>query len=127
VATGVGALLVVIWWAIFHNWPDLLFPHLVDCGPNPTLSCGLGGAIVGVILVIGVVVALSVLGGWLLLWLAQLRPAWPVAVAGPIIAGLLTWLTNPITHVLFGQSILRALLPVAVGYGLAGLIIRSRV
>jgi hypothetical protein len=126
VATGIGALLVVIWWAIFHNWPDLLFPHLVDCGPNPTLSCGLGGAIAGVILVVGVVVALSVVGGWLLLWLAQVRPAGPVALAGPILAGLLTWLTNPITHVLVGQSILRALLPVAVGYGLAGLIIRSR-
>jgi hypothetical protein len=126
VAAGVGALLVVVWWAIFHNFPDLLFPHLVDCGLNPTLSCGLGGAIAGVILVVGVVVAVSVLAGWLLLGVAQVRPAWPVALAGPIIAGLLTWLTNPITHVLLGQSILRALLPVAVGYGLAGLIIRTR-
>lgn len=117
---------MVIWWAIFHNWPDLFFPHLVDCGPNPSLSCGLGGAIVGVALVVGVVVALSVLAGWLLLWVARVHPAWPVALAGPIIAGLLTWLSNPITHVLLGQSILRALLPVAVGYGLAGLIIRGR-
>jgi hypothetical protein len=126
VTTGIGALLVVIWWAIFHNWPDLFFPHLVDCGPNPSLSCGLGGAIAGVALVISTVVALSVLAGWLLLWVAQVRPAWPVALAGPILAGLLTWLSNPVTHVLFGQSILRALLPVAVGYGLAGLIIRKR-
>ena len=69
---------------------------------------------------------MSVLVGWLLLWLIGVRPAWQVALAGPLLAGALALLTNPLTQHLFGQSIMRTLIPVAIGYGLTALLVARR-
>jgi hypothetical protein len=73
-----------------------------------------------------VVLAISMAAGWLLLWAVRVRPAWPVALGGPILGWVVWWLANPVLQHVFGDTTWRAVVAFAVGYGLAGLITPQR-
>jgi hypothetical protein len=119
----VGAGLVLVWWAIFRAAPDAFFNLVgVDCAPNADLGCALGGAILSVIVAVIVVVAVSIVVGWFVLWAIGVRPAWAVALVGPVLGWVIAWLAEPVLTSMFGSGVARVAVPVALGYGLAAAI-----
>jgi hypothetical protein len=107
-SAAVGVALVLIWWTLFTAAPNLT---------NPTCS-DLGCALTSAYLTIAVIVVLSMLIGWIILTAVGVRPAALVAIVSPIIAWVIGWLADPA----FGSGLWRYLVPVAVGYGIAGLL-----
>jgi hypothetical protein len=119
----VGAGLVLIWWAIFKAAPDSVFSLVgVDCAPNADLGCALGGAILSVIVAVIVVVAVSIVVGWIVLWAIGVRPAWAVALVGPVLGWVLAWLGEPVLTSMFGSGVARVAVPMGLGYALAAAI-----
>jgi hypothetical protein len=123
---GLGGGLVLIWWGLFRLSPRWPLRLVGDDTCRSDLGCGLGAAIVSLIITVAVVLAISMAAGWLLLWAVRVRPAWPVALVGPILGWVVWWLANPVLQHVFGDTTWRAVVAFAVGYGLAGLITPQR-
>lgn len=122
VGAATGAGLVLAWWVVFLIWPGV--PRLVDFqGDCHQIGCAIGNAIVSLILTIALVTGLSIAVGWIVLAAVGVRPAWPIAVVGPIFGWIIVQLTNGIAD---GGSVLWLTVVFAVGYGVAGLLSAPR-
>jgi hypothetical protein len=125
VAGAVGAGLVLVWWGVFRLFPNLVFEFDKPEGCNQ-IGCALSAALASAILTIAAVVAVSVaVSGIVLRWLG-VRPSWPVALLGPVLTFALAWLFNSGFDFVFGQSTALLAAAAALGYGVAGLLVRSR-
>lgn len=119
----IGAGLVLLWWGILQLTPDLPVSLVgLSCRSGGDLGCALGEAVISFVLTMALVIGSSVLIAWLVAWRVGLRPAWAMALLGPVFGWLLAWLSEPVAETLFGQSALRLLPPVALGFGVAGLL-----
>lgn len=123
-AAGVGAGLVLLWWAVFSIAPGLLTGLVgaedVACAPGADFGCALGAALLSVVLGVAVVVAASIVLGWLVLRLFGVRPAWLVALLGPVLGWALAWLGSAPLSAAFGDSVWRVFVPITLAYGIAG-------
>lgn len=115
-SAAVGIALVLGWWWVFSAAPNLAI-NLTDT-TCADFGCALGAALVSFIVTIAMVVSVSMVVGWALLWTVGVRPAWLVAITGPILAWVVGWLAQSIIP----SGIWRFLIPVAIGYAVAGLL-----
>jgi hypothetical protein len=125
VAAVLGAGLVLGWWAFFRAFPNLPV-RVGDEKCRNDLGCGLGAAYVSIILTVALVIAVSVLVAWIVLWAIRMRPAWPVAILGPVVGWLLALLLAKLLHQSSLSTVWLAVLAMAAGYGLTGLITARR-
>lgn len=129
-AAGVGAAVVLLWWGAFTLFPGLthLSPGSGDC--SGFAAC-VGAAVLGVFaeifLTILLVLFSSLLLCWLGLWLLRVRPAWPVALLGPVGAWAVTAVVPGLVRSLRGDGPWDFLLTVPVGYALAAFVTATEV
>jgi hypothetical protein len=117
----VGTGLVLVWRLIFRlapNWP----PRIGRGDQCRDFGCALGAALTSLVLTLAVVIASSMVVGWVVLRAIRVRPAWPVAILGPVLGWAILALAGQAQSGSVGW-----LVPgMAVGYGLAGLISAPR-
>src|SRR5438094_108700 len=113
----VGSGLVLAWWGIFRlapNWP-LRIARSDRC---QDFGCALGAALADLALTAVVVIASSMAAGWVVLRAFRVRPAWPVAILGPVLG----WAILQLVGQAQSGSVGWILPAMAVGYGLAGFV-----
>ena len=120
-----GAGLVLGWWGFFRAFPDLPVHLIGDEKCRNDLGCGLGAAYVSIVITVTLVIAVSVVVAWIVLSAIQVRPAWPVAILGPVFGWLVALLLGKAVHEA-SLSLGVAVAAMAAGYGLAGLVSARR-
>jgi hypothetical protein len=117
-----GAGLVLAWWAIFTRWPSWPL-RLTNDRECQDMGCALGGAFASLLIMIPLVIALTVTVGWIVLRAIRVRPAWPIAVVGPVLGWVLVLLAG---GVIGEPTVWWQVAAFAVGYGFAGLLSAPR-
>lgn len=121
VAAVLGAGLVLGWWAFFRAFPELPVHLIGDEKCRNDLGCGLGAAYLSIVITVTLVLAVSVLVAWIVLSAIRIRPAWPVAILGPVLGWLVALLLGKALHEA-SLSLGVAVAAMAAGYALAGLL-----
>ena len=117
----VGSGLVLVWSGIFRlapHWPT----SIVRSDQCRDFGCALGAALTGLVLTAAVVIAGSMVVGWVVLRAIRVRPAWPVAILGPVVGWAILLLIGQAQSGSLGW-ILPAM---AAGYALAGFVSARR-
>lgn len=126
VSAGVGAGLVLAWWGFFRLFPELPLRLAGDEQCRQDFGCGLGAALISVILTVSLVIAVSVAVGWGVLWAVGVRPAWLMAIVGPVAGWLLLLLADRALHPTSVRNVWEVVVGMGVGYGLIALISGKR-
>lgn len=115
---------MLAWWVIFQVWPRWPLRLVSDerCRDQDP-SCSFGTGLVNFILTAAILTAATVAVGWIVLWVIRVRPAWPIAVLGPVVGWLLLQLAGGILNNL---PVLLLAVAFAFSYGMAGLISTPR-
>ncbi|GAA4415975.1 hypothetical protein GCM10023148_12710 [Actinokineospora soli] len=123
-AAGVACAVVLAWWAILSTWPEAVFTLVgaddVSCPEAQGWGCEIGAAFLSVILGVTLIISSGVGLVWWGLSLVGVRPAWPVALLGPVFTLFAVWVGDKALGELGALG--SALVPVAAGYALAALV-----
>ncbi|NIJ12572.1 hypothetical protein FHU38_002916 [Saccharomonospora amisosensis] len=128
-ASGTG--LVLGWWGFFLGFPDLPFslvsPRQVgsDCEAARVLceaASAVGGALISFLLTTALVLGLSLPIGWGLLWLLRVRPAYPTALLGPVLAWAIGSMADRLTSIAGGEPPVALAGCAGIGYATAAFV-----
>lgn len=130
-AAASGAGLVLGWWGFFLLFPDLPL-SLVSPG-RPGGDCeavralceaagAVGGAMISFVFTIALVLGLSLPIGWGLLWLFRVRPAYPTALLGPVLAWVIGSTADRLGGIAGGEPPVALALCVGIGYAAAAFV-----
>lgn len=117
----VGSGLVLFWWGLIRLWPRWPL-NIVRDDSCRNFGCALGTALISLVLTVAVILAGSIAIGWVLLWAIRVRPAWPVAILGPVLGWVLLQLIGQAQTGSVGWIVLG----MAIGYAFAGFISARR-
>ena len=127
-AAAVACAVVLVWWAVLTIWPGSVFSLVeaksVSCPEAPGWGCELGAVFLNIIIGITLIVWGGVGLAWWLLSLVGVRPAWPVALLGPVFTLFAIWVGDAALKHL--GSLGSVLVPVALGFALAALVTTRR-